>query len=706
MQKMYKPARVGLIFALVAIMLTIYVSALYRIQIYETWVAEDAPAPPRVISRIVTLPAARGNIYDRNGVLLASGRPSYNITLDRESLIATGFTNMNETIHELIYTAMDEEVSYTDTFPITRGAPFEYVSDMTAAQRNRLESFFEFHNIDPDIPAPEFLAWLRRHYGIDYTIGILDARLIIGVRYELEMRVIIHNITPYVFARDIGAYFVAMIEERGYIGVYIESTYVREYHTTYAAHILGYIGRMSPDEYEIYKNLGYPMDAQVGKVGAESAFEDRLHGREGVQIIRTAVDGTVMDVFTKREPEPGKHINLTIDLGLQVVVEHSLLTQVDLINQLREEEARKHPDEEAEDDRITGGAVCVVDVRTGELLAAASYPTYNPQTLAEDFRVLNTDPMTPMLNRATHGRYIPGSTFKMVTAFAGLRYSGYLDRYQEIYDAGRFTKYAGTDGFAPSCWVYPLTGTTHGSVNVVQALECSCNYFFMTVADQLPPDSAGAAESLAQVASEFGLGVSTGIELSENTGRLATPEWKREFLNEGWWSADTVVTGFGQGDNRFTPVQLASYAATIANGGTRYSLSILSKVKSADFSELIHVHEPIVLNQIEETEYIDIIKEGMVAVTTGSRGTARSVFGNYPIPVAAKTGTAQVEGRDINSGIFICYAPADNPEIAISIVVEKGGSGSAVMDIARMIFDYYFRSENAVLATPYGELIT
>ena len=705
MQKMYKPVRVGLIFAFVAVMLTIYVSALYRIQIYETWVAEDAPAPPRIISRIVTLPAARGNIYDRNGVLLASGRPSYNITLDRESLLATGFANMNETIQELVYTAMDEEVIYADTFPVTRGAPFEYVSDMTDAQRNRLDSYFEFHNIDPDIPAPEFLAWLRRHYGIDYTIGILDARLIIGVRYELEMRVIIHNITPYIFARDISADFVAMIEERGYVGVYIESSYIREYHTTYAAHMLGYIGRMSFTEYEKYKEFGYPLDAQVGKVGAESAFEELLHGKEGTQIIRTAVDGTVMDVFTKREPEPGKHVHLTLDLGLQVVVEHATQTQVDYINQLRAEEARKNPDEDAEDDRITGAAVCVVDVRTGELLAAASYPTYNPQTLAEDFRVLNNDPMYPMLNRATHGMYIPGSTFKMVTAFAGLRY-GFINRYDEILDAGRYTRYMDRGGFAPTCWIYPLTGVTHGRVNVVQALECSCNYFFMTVADQLPPDSAGAAESLAQVAREFGLGVPTGIELAEYPGRLATPEWKRDYLDEGWYSADTVVTGFGQGYNRFTPIQLANYAATIANGGTLYSLTALRKVQSADFSEVLHMHEPLVLNQIEETEYIDVIKEGMVAVTTGSRGTARSVFGNYPIAVAAKTGTAQVEGRDVNEGIFICYAPADNPEIAISIVVEKGGSGSAVMDIARMVFDYYFRSENAVLATPYGELIT
>jgi len=703
---MYKPARVGIIFVIIAVMLTIYVSALYRMQIYETWIAEDSPDPPRIFTRSVTLPAARGNIYDRNGVLLASGRPSYNITLDRTAMIAQGFPKMNETIQELVYAAMDEDIMYTDTFPITRGAPFEYVNDMTAAQRGRLSAYLEFFDLDPDIPASELLAWLRTHYGIDYTIGILDARVITGVRYELEMRVVIRNITPYIFARDVSSDFISLIEERGYIGVHIESSYIREYHTTYAAHTLGYIGRMTTEEYERYKELGYPMDALIGKVGVERAFEEILRGTEGRQIIRSAVDGTVVGVNTIREPQPGNHIYLTVDIGLQVVVEHAMQAQVDIINQGREDEARRNPDGAEEDDRITGGAVVVLDVRTGEILAAASYPTYNPITLSQDFGVLNTDPMNPMLNRVTHGRYIPGSTFKMITAFAGLRHE-LISRHFELEDLGRYTKYAtsGEEGFAPSCWIYPLTGITHGWVNVVQALECSCNYFFISVADRLPPHSAGGAEILAGIAQEFGLGVSTGIELEEFRGRLATPEWKTEALNEGWWSADTVMTGFGQGFNRFTPLQLASYAATIANGGTLYKLTILRRERSADFSEVLHTHEPVVLNQIEELEYIQIIQEGMVAVSRGTRGTARSVFLNYPIVVAAKTGTAQVEGRDINEGVFICYAPANAPEIAISIVIEKGGSGSAVMDIARMIFDYYFRSENAVQAAPYGELI-
>jgi penicillin-binding protein 2 len=310
-----------------------------------------------------------------------------------------------------------------------------------------------------------------------------------------------------------------------------------------------------------------------------------------------------------------------------------------------------------------------------------------------------------MMNRATQGRYNPGSTFKMVTAFAALRY-GLIGRWSEIYDAGKYTAYEGVgDGYAPSCWLYSAHGASHGMVNVVSALECSCNYFFITLADRFPGGTRAGAEILAETAREFGLGQSTGLEIPESPGRAATPEWKQEALNDLWYSADTLMIGFGQGHNLFTPMQLSNYAATIANGGILHRLTILRRIKSADFTELLYTHEPEALNTIEETEYIEILQEGMRAVARGNRGTAKSVFRDYPVNVAAKTGTVQVEGRDFNDAVFICFAPYNNPEIAISIVVEKGGSGAAVMDIARMIFDYYFRAEIIVRATPYGDLI-
>jgi len=690
---MYTPARIGLIFVIMAIMLTVYVSALYVIQIHNPMILDENQAPRRYITRVSTLTAARGNIYDRNGVLLASGRPSYNIKIDWWALRAS--PDANDIVQELVYAAMDEGLTYTDTFPVTRGAPFEFLTNMSTVQQNRLNAYYEFHQIDPDITVSELLAWMRNHYKIDYTVGILDARLIIGVRYELEIRAIVHSISPYVFAYDVGSDFVTYLEERGLTGVYDESTFVREYHTTSASHLLGYIGAMTAEEYEIYRDRGYPMDAVVGKVGAEFAFEEYLHGSSGEQTIRMREDGTVVSVEVTKDPVPGQHVSLTLDLDLQIATEHALRSQIDIINLERTEE---------EEEMIPGGAVVVTNVHTGEILAAASYPTFSLQTLSEDWAFLQSDPAYPMLNRATQGRYSPGSTFKMVTALAALRHIDTITRYYPINDTGVFDRYE-AEGFVAQCWIFGDVRVGHGNVDIVQAIERSCNYYFLQVSDWFPGGALTGAEFLAEAAQELGLGRSTGLEIPENSGRLALPEVKRELLDEGWFTADTLLAGFGQGLNRFTPVQMANYAATLANGGTLYSLSILHRVRSSDFSETLFLHTPEVLNVIEDTQNIAIIQEGMLEVSRGNLGTARSVFRNYPIAVASKTGTVQVEGREMNDGMFVCYAPANNPEIAISIVVEKGGSGSAIMNIARIIFDHYFMTESTFLAAPYGELI-
>ena len=706
MQKMYTPARIAFIFIILSVVLTIYVSALYRIQLYMPRTLNDERANRKITTRTSIIPAARGNIYDRNGVLLASGRPSYNIKLDWKAL--RGTREANDVIMELVYAAMDEGITYNDTFPVTRGAPFEYLSGMTPVQRSRLDAYFEYHSIDPEITVSDLLAWMHGHYKIDYTVGILDARLIIGVRYELEIRAIVGSITPYIFASDVSTDFISYVEERGLSGVYIESTYIREYHTVHAPHILGYIGAMTAEEYEIYKELGYPMDALVGKVGAEFAFEEYLHGEEGEQTITVDEDGTILGVEITREPLPGEHITLTLDLSLQIAAEHALRSQIEKIN--LEREAMVPKDEEEKIELIPAGAVVVTNANTGEILAAASFPTFNLTTLADEWATLNTDPAFPMLNRATHGRYTPGSTFKMVTALAALRHIPRIDRYYPITDTGLFDKYKDV-GFAASCPIFQESRVGHGTLDIVQALERSCNFFFLQVSDWFPEGPQNGALLLAETAQDLGLGRTTGLEITENAGRLAIPAVKEIEYERGqvdtplWVTGDTLQAGFGQGLSRFTPVQLANYAATIGNGGTLYSLSILRRVTSSDFTEIIYAHQPEELNRIKETEYIEILQEGMRAVASGNYGTARKTFSDYPIPVAAKTGTVQVEGAKANDGVFVCYAPADDPEIAISIVVEKGGSGSAIMDIAKMIFDHYFVKESTFYAIPYGELI-
>lgn len=700
MQKMYTPARIVVIFSILVVMLTVYVSALYIIQIHDPMIVDDNQGPRRFITRRDTLVAARGNIYDRNGVLLASGRPSYNVKIDRRAMLASG--RPNEIVQELVYTAMDEGLTYTDTFPVTRGAPFEFLTGMTGVQENRLNAYLEYFNLDPDISVSDLLSWMRNHYKIDFTVGILDARLIIGVRYELEIRAIVGSISPYIFAFDVDTDFVSYLEERSLNGVYADSTFVREYHTSSASHMLGYTGRMTAEEYEIYKERNYPMDAIVGKVGVEFAFEEALHGSPGEKITRMTENGTVVSEEILSNPHPGQHVTLTLDIGLQTAAEHALRTTVEKINVDRANERLLTEDEE--DNSIQGGAVVVTNVNTGEVLAAVSYPSFDLNTLSQDWAYLNTDPAFPMLNRTTHGRYAPGSTFKMVTALAGLRHIAGVTRYRTIDDTGVFDRYR-DGGFVAQCWFYGEHRVGHGELNLEQALERSCNFYFLQVSDWFPGGAEPGSRFLAEAAVEFGLGLRTGIEVPETAGTLALPEVKEELTGELWYAADTLLAGFGQGDNRFTPVQLANYAATIGNNGYLYTLSILSQIRSSDFRETLHIHEPEVRSEIMEKDYLEIIQSGMVMVSRSNHGTARSVFRNYDVTVASKTGTVQIEGLAINNGIFVAYAPAENPEIAISVVVEKGGSGAEIMSIARIVFEHYFASDNTFRAIPYGELI-
>ena len=436
-------------------------------------------------------------------------------------------------------------------------------------------------------------------------------------------------------------------------------------------------------------------------VPAVPAARGNIYDRNGVLLIssRMPSDGNshsrnyhteyaphlLVDIETTGKTISGQHVYLTIDINLQAAAERALRTQIEIVNHSHQ----KYGYDEAE--LISGGAVVVTDVKTGDILAAASYPTFNLSRLAEEHTLLTSDPANPMLNRATQGLYSPGSTFQMVTAFTGLRNIPRLTKDFTIDDTGTFDRYSDAGGgFVVNCWRYSYYGIGHGPLDIVQALECSCDFFFTQVSDWLGPARDGAY-LLAEAAQEFGLGIATGVEIPENEGRLALPDVREAITGDNvWYAADTLLAGIGLGDNRFTPVQMANYAATIANGGTLYSMSLIRSVRDPGNSEEIFTHESSVINVIEETDIIEILQEGMIAASRGRNGTARHVFGDSPITVASKTGSVQIEGRDLNDCVFVAYAPADNPEIAISLVVEKGGSSPAIFDISRIIIDHYF----------------
>ena len=665
MNRSLNTSRIVCIIAIMMLIVSIYASALYELQINKG--ENYLQAVSGTVTMTDTVPAARGSILDRNGEVLVYSKTVYNVVINRTLLMKAD--SPNSVILDLCKTAIENGINYVDTFPVTKSAPFSYVADMDSTQRSRLDTYFEYFGLDDEILASDLISWMREHYDIDYTLSMEDARLIIGVRYEMECQLIM-NIPDYAFCEDADANEISVILEQGYPGVTVKTSTEREYTTPYAMHLLGYVGKMNSDQYEQYKDLeGYYVNTDIGREGVEATFEEYLHGIDGSITYTTNTNGNITGILSETEAVAGNNVYLTIDIGLQAIAEESLASTIKSINE----------DKKENDDGAQGGAVIVRDVNSGDVLVSASYPTYSIDELLTSYTELSEDPLEPLFNRATQGVYNPGSTFKMVTAFAALK-EGVITRYTTIEDKGIYTEYP---DYQPKCWVYP---DNHGVLDVVGALENSCNYFFYTVADKMDIDP------IADAAAEFGLGSKTGIEIAEAEGILATREYKKEVLGEGWWAADTLLTCIGQGNNYFTPIQIANYISAIANDGTVYETTILKNIKSADYSETILEGESNVLKEVDDPYgYLSVLRQGMRAVA--ETGTAESVFGDYPVKVAAKTGTVQSETSD-NTGVFVCYAPYDNPQIAITVVVEGGGSGSALAGIAKDILDVYFEADD------------
>ena len=660
MKKYIRPFRLFVLALMLVSVLGIYVTNLYKIQIV------NAVSPPSGDTRTVTytVRGARGDILDRNGTLLVSSSAVYDLKFDYTMLQSSD--TMCDDILRLIQTAEENGVEHNDTFPVTEMPTFAYTV-MSESQEYRLSEYLNRHDLDEDISATDLVVWMKSHYGIDYTTSLYDTRRILGVLYELDIRTII-NTTDYVFANDVDIDFISLLLESDFPGIVIDTSFERTYHTSYAAHILGRIGQMNDEEYEIYKEYDYPMDALIGKDGVEAAFEEYLHGVDGQQrVTYDTSTGAIVDIVETEAASQGQNVYLTNDSGLQAAAENALSEIIESIGADREY-----------GDKPTGGAIVVRDVQSGEVLASASAPTFDISTLSENYSALANDESAPLFNRATQGTYNPGSTWKMVVSLAGFQ-TGKLNLGTYITDEGIFTKYA--PSYSPRCWIYPAG--THGRINVIGALAQSCNYFFYWLGDTLGIDA------MADAAAQFGFGQKTGIEITESAGVLATPEYKEENVGEMWYAADNLLTAIGQGYSYCTPIQLANYVSCIANGGTLYKTTLLDRVMSSDYRSVTYTNSSEILNTIDNSGgFIDILHSGMEAVV--EEGTAHSYFVDYPVSVAAKTGTVQSSTTTYNNAVFVCYAPADEPEIAISVVIEKGGSGSAVVPAAKYVLDYYF----------------
>ncbi len=681
-KRLIKPGRLVAMALILLILLTVYLVFLYRLQIIEGEAYYNRSNEITQTTRPVT--AARGNILDRYGRVLVSNKECYNLQIDTDKLFAN--EDPNAVILELVKMVQSFGDSYTDDLPISMEPPFEYDENMTAIQRTMLNAYFKRQELDPNSTAVELMSYMRTRYNIDNSYTAEEMRIIAGVRYSINVRYAV-NTADYIFVEDASMQLISSIMEQKLAGIEVDRAYVREYSTEYAAHILGYTGLMTQEEYERYSLLDYANDAMVGKDGIEYAFESYLHGKDGeVRETRNAA-GTILATEYITEPEPGNHIYLTIDSVLQEQTERILASGVESLKktyaQARAEAAgRGEPYDPEFKDEITGAAAVVVDVRTGEPLAMASWPTYDVSTVVENYAELLETPNAPLFNRALMGAYAPGSTFKPCVAIAALT-KGIINTEKKVKCEGVFTKYA-ADGYAPECWIWD-EGFTHPEENVTTAIRDSCNYFFYTIGNDLGVDDMG------EFAHNFGLGVPTGIELVETTGNMSNRANHSDYTGTEWRIGDTLQAAIGQSDSVFSPIQMAEYCATIANGGTRYSASILKAIRNYDYTEKLYEREPEVLSTVETADYNwAAVHEGMWLVLNDYINE-KNVLEWYDcaLKVAGKTGTAQ-KGENIqNDGIFMCYAPYDDPEVAIFVAVERGGSGASVQFIARQIMDAY-----------------
>ena len=659
------------------LILALFGFRLYDEQVYKTGGVIDNSTTYTTWTRVR---AARGDILDSSGNKMVGNRASYDVTINHYILLGT--PNPNQLIYDMIQLCNELGVEYNDHFPMTKTRPFSYTLDQyNSAWQGYFQTFLhERGEMDSDISAPLLIETLRNSYEIPEEWTDEVARQVIGVRYELSLR----NYTTlplYVFLSDAPDEGRAAILELNIPGMNVEATTVREYYTTLAAHILGYTGPMDAKQWAHYKELpGYSMDAEVGQSGFELAFEEYLHGQDGARIDTFTQDGTLVESRYDPAPIPGNNVEVTIDMELQLAAEEELAKQV---NKLKND-----PDVKKAGHDVQGASVVAMDVKTGRILACASYPTYNLATFREDYNELKEDKLKPLYNRALQAAYPPGSTYKMSMVVAATN-AGVINMESKIEDMGLFDKYA--PGFTAECLIYSQTGNmTHGHVNATDALCVSCNYFFYMLAD----DDRFSLEDMDSTAAGLGLGVATGIELPENIGQRANQETKRKLYKENitWTRVDQVQAGIGQSDNRFTPLQLCVYVNTLANNGTRYAATFLNRVVSPDYRNLILENQPEILSvlEISNDAYISYT-EGMKKVASDPAGTGFKVFGDYPIQVSAKTGTAQIGINGASDhGAFVCFAPSDDPQIAIAVLGERAGSGSSMGLVARGILDQYF----------------
>lgn len=656
----FKPTNGG-IRAAFCVVFTILIFAAYAVRLFSWQVMDNEEYIEEAMSSAsytMSTEASRGEILDRNGKEIVVNDSGYMIIFNK--LYMKSGTE-NDIIHRLVNLMELRHEKWVDTLPVYIDSDgvyqFEDGNDETV---NFIKSK-SMLNMNPYSTAEDCMAEFIEHFEIeDKGCTKEDLRNIISVRYNMEFTGY-SNTNPYRFASDISRDMVAIVLEnsQGFPGVECSSTFVRFYKEgEFAPHLLGSVGAISQDEYAELKDDGYSLNDKVGKNGIESALEEYLRGTKGEKRVTKTSDGTVVEEVETVKAVPGNTVYLTLDTKIQNATNKALEKYV------------KAAGEEFGD--CIAGAAVMIDINDFSVLACASYPSYDLGLYNSDYDYyteLMSDNTTPLFDRALTGNFAPGSTFKPCVAAAALQ-EGVINENTSIYCSQVYDYYK-TNPIR--CLGY------HSGISVREALSKSCNYYFADVGRLL------GINAMYIYAEKFGMGVNTGVEVYESTGILAGRD------STVWYGGNTCQAAIGQSDNAFTPIQLATYAATIANDGVRLRTHFVDKVTDFARKETLvdNSKEPEVVETVGVShENMKIVQEGMRSVVTS--GTASEIFGNYKVKIAGKTGTAENSGSDHVE--FIGYAPYENPQVAVAVVVEHGGKGVYSMSIAKAMFDAYFNS--------------
>ena len=655
------------------------------------------------LSRSSVIKAARGSILDRSGNELAGVKTENNIEIYKTNI---SDEELNKSVLNLVELLNKYEIGYDDTFPVKIN-PFEFT-----ISGDELTNWKKKYKIAEDVTAEEAFYKFKNKYEITND-NVEEIRKIISIRYIITTTG--YSATKSItIATNVNEEVVAQISERNsdFPGVSISTNAARTYLAgNLAAHVIGYTGKIKEDEYNANKDT-YNIDDIIGKTGIEYVFEKYLKGTDGEKQVEMSVDGTITGETVAKNAIAGSDVVLTIDSNLQKVTQDSL---ENCINKIRSGGFAQTYDAQ-------GGAAVVMNVNTGEVLATASYPTFEPQWFVggisqENWAYLRDDSRHPQLNKTIQSTYEPGSTFKMVTAIAGLE-TGAITTKERINDTGVYRKY----NMEWKCWYYTSYHRGHGYQNVTQALQHSCNYFFYETGDRMGIDN------LSKYALHFGLGKKTGIELpNEKEGAVASKETYAKLRNGGRIGpGDVLNASIGQGDNNFTPMQIAKYISSIANGGNVVKPTIVKSILNSDGSEVSrdeitqYTNEKLGYSDTDDgitisQESVNVAKEGMRMAASEAGGTAYNIFKGFNQEVAGKTGSAEAgkdkDGNDLVNAWFVCFAPYEKPEVAVVVMIENGGHGNYAAEVARDVLTQYFgmnestEINESMTATPFVEQI-